>query len=60
MDVTVRKERRVVGSEVPGNILMNGSKIMGTYEKEGEFNNTMEPLQLSATHGIQIEQNEFE
>lgn len=28
--VTVRNERRVVGSEVPGNIVMNGSKIMGT------------------------------
>ncbi len=30
MDATVRNERRVVGSEVPGNIVMNGSKIMGT------------------------------
>lgn len=30
---------------------------MGT---QGVFNNTMGPLQLSATQGIQIEQNEFE
>jgi hypothetical protein len=30
MDASVRNERRVVGSEVPGNIILNGSKIMGT------------------------------
>lgn len=32
MDATVRNERRVIGSEVPGNIKpnLNGGNIMGT------------------------------
>jgi hypothetical protein len=31
MDATARNERRVIGSEVPGNIKpnLNGSKVMG-------------------------------
>jgi hypothetical protein len=46
MDATVRNERRVIGSEVPGNIKpnLNGGNIMGTQEKKGIFNNTMGPL----------------
>ena len=49
---TVRTDRRVIGSEVPANIKanLNGSNIMGAQDKKGGiFNNTMGPLQLSAT-----------